>query len=384
MTGSPAVAGLAPGDHSVAFRLVNGSGPFPHESAFDAATVTVDVEPPELTVEAGREQVRPGTPLRAIVSDTAISDVSYRTNRSESGSLAVSETLDERRSFYEIDTAGWPAVPTELVVTARDRSGNVRTERVVFDFGGAGGKGREVGADVGGGGGGGRSRTVVQVAPGDDGVAVDLLNGRDGVGRPRRCERERRPVLGVRRHLRPERRQRRGHALRPDAAERLPGGALAALRVEKRYVRTGDVASATLRFSLGADALPSGASPADVALYQRRDGGWRRLAVSREGRNFSATVYDLSTVVVGVERGGADSAASGAGNASTGERGGDGGGTDDRETTETSVGPATATDRPAPTTEGSTPAARDGGRQERRPAGLRISRRARRVDSSRP
>ncbi len=82
------VAGLAPGDHSVAFRLVNESTPLPHESASDTATLTVDVEPPELTVEAGQQDVRPGTPLRAVVSDTAISDVSYRTNRSENGSLA--------------------------------------------------------------------------------------------------------------------------------------------------------------------------------------------------------------------------------------------------------------------------------------------------------
>jgi hypothetical protein len=56
------VAGLAPGDHSVAFRLVNESTPLPHESASDTATLTVDVEPPELTVEAGQQDVRPGTP----------------------------------------------------------------------------------------------------------------------------------------------------------------------------------------------------------------------------------------------------------------------------------------------------------------------------------
>ncbi|WP_458186691.1 PKD domain-containing protein [Haladaptatus sp. NG-WS-4] len=126
------VTGLDSGNHSVAFRLVNESGPLPHESASDVATLTVDTDPPELAVEATRADVRPGTPLRVTVTDTAISDVFYRTNRSESGRLDFADVRGS--ATVALDTSRWAGRPTELVVTARDRAGNVRRERVGFDF----------------------------------------------------------------------------------------------------------------------------------------------------------------------------------------------------------------------------------------------------------
>ncbi|WP_458209542.1 PKD domain-containing protein [Haladaptatus sp. NG-SE-30] len=388
-TCSPTVTGLTFGDHSVAFRLVHETGPLSHESAFDTATLTVDTEPPELSVSTTRVDVRPGTPLRVTVSDIAISAVSYRTNRSESGDLEVADTRDSISD--EIDTEGWPAALTEVVVTARDRAGNTRSERVVFDlapdldirsFQPANGTrvsnvvvsaafargnatlfvdgdplasevsgtsieaplpdlesgthtarlvvtaaGHEVSATrtfelvasgsaenengtgggssgAGGGGGGGFSEPIVDVMAGDDGVAIDLLNGRDGVTAWADLGETSAGSVRFSRFGVTFDRNDASTALTLDArtpTEDSPPESLAVFHVKKRYVRTGDVESATLRFSVASSALPADATLSDVVLTQRRDGDWRRLPLSRDGRNFTATVHDLSTVVVGVE-----------------------------------------------------------------------------------
>ncbi len=191
---------------------------------------------------------------------------------------------------------------------------------------------------------------------GDDGVAVDLLNGRDGVTAWADLGDESAASVRFTRFGVTFDQNDASTALTLAArtpTERSPSSALAVLDVEKRYVRTGDVASASIRFSLAPGGLPADATLSDVVLLQRRTGDWRRVSTSRNGRNFSATVSDLSSVVVAVDRDDPNTSESNAGNAPPADTGQD----DSGETTDSSVqtphtrttADTTPTDRTSPT-----------------------------------
>ncbi|SIR82411.1 PKD repeat-containing protein [Haladaptatus litoreus] len=206
-----------------------------------------------------------------------------------------------------------------LRVTAYDDAGNADSAARTFEIGnwseeGGGapgnnssaGNGTDGGAGgAGGGGGAGFSEAIVETSHGDDGVAIDVLNGRDGETAWADLSGEETAAVSFTEVGIEFDRNDANIAITADGnsvddASDAPENALALLDLRERYVRTGDVDSATVRFSVSPAKLPAGAALSDVIVSQRRGGEWRTVRSTRDGAEFSATVSAFSTIAVSV------------------------------------------------------------------------------------
>ncbi|WP_049972230.1 PKD domain-containing protein [Haladaptatus cibarius] len=215
--------------------------------------------------------------------------------------------------------------PQTLRVTAYDDAGNSDSAARTFEIGnwsedGGGAPGNNSSAGNGtngggaggaGGGGGGFSEAIVETSHGDDGVAIDVLNGRDGETAWADLSGEETAAVsftevGIEFDRTDANTAITADGKSVDDASDAPENALALLDLRERYVRTGDVDSATIRFSVSPDELPEGATLSDVTLSQLRGDEWHTVHSTRDGVEFSATVSAFSTIAVSVAGEGAE------------------------------------------------------------------------------
>ncbi|WP_227353713.1 S8 family serine peptidase [Haladaptatus salinisoli] len=189
----------------------------------------------------------------------------------------------------------------ELRVT--DNAGNVRRETLTVEVGNSSESGGS-----GGGGGGGFPTASVNVAPGPNGVAIDILGGVEGqTAWADLSDLEAGGVTFERYGVEFERGA--SAAVTVDARTTPPtgtselDGALGYFGVDERYVMDSAVDTARLRATVSKDALPAGATAADVRVYHYRDGEWRPVWTKRDGRTVTGIAPRVAPMAVGVESG---------------------------------------------------------------------------------
>ncbi|WP_458205807.1 S8 family serine peptidase [Haladaptatus sp. NG-SE-30] len=179
-----------------------------------------------------------------------------------------------------------------------DMEGNLQTKTITFTVASGGGGG--------GGGGAGPTSASVDVTPGPNGVAIDILGGSagqtawaelstletngvtfDGYG----IEFERGSSASV---------TVDAMATPPEGTSEL-AGALTYLRVDERYVMSSTIDKSRLRATVSKDALPDGASMNDVTVYHYHEGKWRPVWTFQDGQSITGIAPRIAPLAIGVE-----------------------------------------------------------------------------------
>ncbi|WP_255196397.1 PKD domain-containing protein [Halorarius litoreus] len=126
--GTVTLASLADGEHTVEFRLVNGSGvTLPYASSTTAQTFTVDTVAPGIQLVGPQQgRVAYGTNLSFAYDDASAVTATFQRNTTGDATANVDDTV--------VATDGWPEGPTAVTVTATDEAGNTANETFTFDF----------------------------------------------------------------------------------------------------------------------------------------------------------------------------------------------------------------------------------------------------------
>ncbi|WP_458210538.1 PGF-CTERM sorting domain-containing protein [Haladaptatus sp. NG-SE-30] len=185
-------------------------------------------------------------------------------------------------------------------VTLADRGDHTAFRQITFAIAGTSGGG-------GGGGGGGQSASV-DVTPGPNGVAIDILSG--AAGQTAWADLTTLETNGVtfdRYGIEFERGASASvtvdaMATQPKGTSEL-AGALGYLRVDERYVMSSTIDKSRVRVTVSKDALPDGASMNDVTVYHYHEGEWRPVWTFHDGQTITGIEPRIAPLAIGVESG---------------------------------------------------------------------------------